>query len=538
MGRIQSRLLSLLTYIQVLSYLVLVPFTKVEESFHLQATHDILHYGPLNLTHYDHFAFPGVVPRSFTVPVLISSILAPLTVAWPVREYGLMYQVLTRGLVGVGVAWATNRVRRAVGREFGGEVERFMAIVGLVCVQMGYWASRTVGNVFALAGVMYAMSEWIGQPRMTRRGILMLIFISAVIRCDVTPLAIFLLLSNQVSAPRPIFPQLKFCLAASVGCIVWTTLLDTYFWGHLTWPELTVLRFNTIQDGSRAYGTLPFHAYFTKLILNLAPLYWLGFWAVARDGRVRKYMLPFWGFIGLYSALPHKEWRFVMYVLPMAALATSVSLVSLLRWSSSQTQPSRTTGPSIRLIVSRLPFLILLLQFMFTPLYLHISSWNYPGAHALHTLHSHLHSLPSPPKTVNPHIHIGVSAAMTGVTNFLYQYPESAYDKTEYADPMIPFISNTSFTHLITTTPPTPSLSHTWKWISTIQSYAGISVSLPSLPHLLTNALKNPTSFGVVTGVDGERAGCVLTGWRVGGLILPLRIRYCDELYIVERIQS
>ena len=61
------------------------PYTKVEESFNIQAIHDILTHGislqdagPFFTANYDHFSFPGSVPRTFVGAVTLAGLISPL----------------------------------------------------------------------------------------------------------------------------------------------------------------------------------------------------------------------------------------------------------------------------------------------------------------------------------------------------------------------------------------------------------------------------------------------------------------------------
>lgn len=68
----------------------------------------------------------------------------------------------------------------------------------------------------------------------------------------------------------------------------------------------------------------PFHTYFTaylpKLLLSSLPLSVLGF---LLDSRVRDPMFPALAFVLLISGLGHKEWRFVVYVVPVFNIAAA-----------------------------------------------------------------------------------------------------------------------------------------------------------------------------------------------------------------------
>lgn len=95
-------LLAILVPLTILLYLAVAPYTKVEESFNIQAAHDILTYGiPLKQAEsklraqYDHLTFTGPVPRTFVGPLALAAI------AWPGSSWleGVNKQILGRPLV-------------------------------------------------------------------------------------------------------------------------------------------------------------------------------------------------------------------------------------------------------------------------------------------------------------------------------------------------------------------------------------------------------------------------------------------------------
>lgn len=68
----------------VLIHLSVAPYTKVEESFNIQAVHDILVHGvptqnvdQFLTANYDHVSFPGSVPRTFAGAAVLSGLSRP-----------------------------------------------------------------------------------------------------------------------------------------------------------------------------------------------------------------------------------------------------------------------------------------------------------------------------------------------------------------------------------------------------------------------------------------------------------------------------
>lgn len=149
-------LLSLSIPVQILIHLFAAPFTKVEESFNLQAVHDILTYGipdPFNpnateifVQKYDHFTFPGAVPRSFVGSLVLAELSIPI-----VKLVGdwVNTQVVIRALLGMFNAYALLSFRKTAKREFGRGVANWYLILQATQFHIIFYASRTLPNSFA-----------------------------------------------------------------------------------------------------------------------------------------------------------------------------------------------------------------------------------------------------------------------------------------------------------------------------------------------------------------------------------------------------
>jgi alpha-1,6-mannosyltransferase len=119
-----------------------------------------------------------------------------------------------------------------------------------------------------------------------------------------------------------------------------TLFVDRYFWDEWVWPEAYTLYFNVYLGKSSDWGVRtvhkilfpfsfptqvsPFHVYLTshlpKLLMASFPLAILG---ATLDSRIRSLLIPSTVFISLISCLGHKEWRFIVYVVPLFNVAAA-----------------------------------------------------------------------------------------------------------------------------------------------------------------------------------------------------------------------
>ncbi|RMZ90783.1 hypothetical protein DV736_g1968, partial [Chaetothyriales sp. CBS 134916] len=431
----------------VLLHLYISPFTKVEESFNIQATHDILTYGVpspwekdphLKFTQlYDHMKFPGAVPRTFIGALFLSATATPL-VLW--RKLSLPdQQLFVRGILGLLNAAALLYYTFGVRRAFGISTAAWFLFLLASQFHVFYYASRTLPNMFAFAFSTVALSLLLPSPaagsvvtlRRTRLAFYILTLATVIFRSEL----VLLLLSEAVNiviatAPGQ-WPQLLgriFIPAVGSGLIaslILTVGIDTYFWRpapfpqflrHPLWPELVAFLSNVFPKdgiGANAWGTSPWHWYFTsalpRLLLNplLIPLRFYSL-VTPRWREALNILFPSLLYTALYSFLAHKETRFMFPLIP------PVTLLGALAASQLSIASHRSAFASVaKLIIVTTTILTALVAH---GILLPLSAITYPGGHALLSLHS-VSTIYAPQRQIN--VHLTNLALQTGITRFL-----------------------------------------------------------------------------------------------------------------------
>lgn len=269
-----------------------------------------------------------------------------------------------------------------------------------------------------------------------------------------------------------------------------TVPLDSFFWQSFPlWPEWIAFYYNTIQGHSADWGVLPWHYYFAnalpRLLLNPAtfllciPVALLN---AATRRRSLDLLVPLVSFVALYSFLPHKEWRFIIYVIP-GLTGVSAAGASWI-WT-------RRSKSIIYAFLSLALATSVLFSFAASTAILAISSLNYPGGAALSDLHT---GIAHPQK---PHfdVYFDNLACQTGVTRFLeaHSAPQTiidvleaqetiqqrtwAYDKTEDPTLLLDPLFWAKFDYVLAERP--EKVIGSWAVVHVVYGFGGVKLLKP-----------------------------------------------------------
>lgn len=382
------------------------------------------------------------------------------------------------------------------------------------------------------------MNDPFGMFGRQRLAVSLLVFAAVIFRSEV---ALFLLTITVTLIAIP-FTYLEvlippFVISFTMALLV-TVSVDSYFWQEIIWPELWGFYYNAVLGSSSAWGVSPWHFYFTSALprLLLNPLVYLVLIPAAWRRNPLSWTptlltVPSLLFVAIYSLQPHKEARFIFYVVPPLTAAATVGADWIF---------TRRNKTLLYRLASYLLVLSVLASFAASITMSLVSSLNYPGGHALAFIRSRVEDSARakhvPGYEATPHgvvrVHADVLSCMTGVTLFGTSStglpaaatndslagsntgtPGIILDKTE--DPVR--LSDPDFwlqfDYLLAEDPKTV-MGGEWEEEAVVEGYAGVEILRPGMEVPSTEEESDVEKAGehknAVPGKGGERKRVVI----------------------------
>ena len=337
-----------------------------------------------------------------------------------------------------------NTVRNVLKSE---TTAKWFSILILAQFTILYDGSHFYYNTWAMILTNFAYAFWM-QNRW-HLTISTLACASIIFRWDTIVFAFALIAIDLVRLRLPIMKWLIWGSISSVVFIAVTVLIDSHIWGIWIWPEFQVFHFNTILNLSSHWGVDPWYTYFVKVLpLNITIAYPLAIFAIFSkrkgslvDWKVLDLLFPALLFVGLYSLLPHKEYRFILAAYPIFNVWAAIGMEKIVNEDSRKKKVEKISFKVLILMIYAGIFYTLIATFIF---YHDIA-----GPTALFDLNTEIYDKTSPLQlSIKPKILYDKVMMFQGVTKFLHENEDLgwSYTKSNY----IYEEDIASYTHIIT----------------------------------------------------------------------------------------
>jgi alpha-1,6-mannosyltransferase len=332
---------------------------------------------------------------------------------------------------------------RKVAGLYGNTAANFFLLFTATQFHIPFYLSRTLPNFLVLPVVVLGLAQLLATdiPTMNAKsparrlqlGVALLVSAGIIGRSEVAVLCGTIISIDLFLSPSPkryIQTILPAIIVSGIVSAAATVAVDTHLWNSPSFPELEGLMFNIIGGHASEWGIQPWNYYllsFPKLLLNplsipliLSTIVITRYTSLSILDTIRKLryilMAPIVYILG-FSYLPHKEWRFIIYIIPLLTTATSIS-AAYIHHHRSKSLLYRLTH--LLLILSIPTSLIASLTMSI------ISATNYPGALALDSLHAMSN-------ISQARVYLDIPSRMTGATLPLCCRRGWTYTKSENA---------------------------------------------------------------------------------------------------------
>lgn len=474
-------------------HLIQAPFTKVEESFNIQAIHDILTYSVFDISQYDHLKFPGVVPRTFVGAVIIAMLSRPYlylsSLIQTSRPTSMDVQLVVRGIVGLANGLSFIYLKNCLQDMFDeitkkkkeenedkdiyiyDSVGTWFLLFLIGSFHLMFYSTRTLPNFVMTLPLTNVALGWVLLGRYNA-AIFLSALVAIVFRLEVSALSAGIALFSVIFKKISLFDAIKFGIfGLGLGSAISITV-DSYFWQEWCLPEVDGFLFNVVAGYASKWGVEPVTAYFTHYLrmMFMPPtvllLNYFGY--KLAPAKLKIVSLASLFHIIVLSFQPHKEWRFIIYAVPSIMLLGATGAAHL--WENMKVKKITNV-----LCLAILP-LSIMTSFFISMAFLYISRMNYPGGEALTSFNDMIVEK----NITNATVHVSIPPCMTGVTLFgelNHDVYGINYDKTENTtllQEMWP-----SFDFLITHEPTASQLpfenktTNHWELVNTTKMFTG-----------------------------------------------------------------
>jgi alpha-1,6-mannosyltransferase len=260
----------------------------VEESFNLQATHDLLYHGvgpalqtfwtagkPSLALPYDHLQYPGVVPRTFFGPFVLSVLCQlvhfllrpfynlashPEVVQFLSRFFLLLLNLMQWFEMAHALDQRTNKKH----------IGSYLLAITACQFHLPFYMSRMLPNTFACIFTIRSFTHWLKSRTKDdfemRAAAVDMVIATILFRCDCVLLLFATGLTWLILRRLSIVHALLVGLGTTAGVLSLTIPLDSLLWQRPVWPEGEVFFFNAILNKSSDWGVSAWHWYWTSAL--------------------------------------------------------------------------------------------------------------------------------------------------------------------------------------------------------------------------------------------------------------------------------